>query len=281
MAYMQPESLEDAVRCLSRPGARPVAGGTDFYPALGEGLPDHDIVDLTRVNGLRDVAACPLGWEFGAAVTWTDILHAEMPPAFDGLKAAAREVGSVQIQNAGTLAGNICNASPAADGIPPLLTFDAHLALVGPRRTRRMPLSEFLLGPRKTALGAGEIVTAIYVGHTEPGTVSSFMKLGSRKYLVISIAMVAVLLRVEENRLRDVRISVGACSPVARRMTVLEDALNGQPVSVLNRPEMFAPRNMPELSPLSDVRGTSEYRLDAVGTLCRRALLDAVGKVGV
>ena len=280
MAYVQPDSLEDVLRCLSVPGARPVAGGTDFYPTLGEGLPNHDIVDLTRVEGLRGIGAGPLGWEFGAAATWTDLVRTKMPPAFDGLKAAAREVGSVQIQNAGTLVGNVCNASPAADGVPPLLTLDAELALLGPRRTRRLHLSEFLQGPRKTALADGEIVTSINIKHPKPGTASSFLKLGTRKYLVISIAMVAVVLRVEGGKLRDVRISVGACSPVATRLPALEDILNGRPVAVLDRREIFTGRSLAELSPLSDVRGTSDYRLDAAGTLCRRALLEAVRKAG-
>jgi CO/xanthine dehydrogenase FAD-binding subunit len=272
---MQPDSLEDAMRCLSASGARPVAGGTDFFPSLGDGLPNHDIVDLTRVEGLRGISSCPLGVEFGAATTWTDVVREDLPPAFDGLKAAAREVGSVQIQNSGTLAGNLCNASPAADGVPPLLTLNAELALLGPRRTRRLPLAEFLQGPRKTALLKGEIVTSVCVPKLEGNWTSSFLKLGSRKYLVISIAMVAVLLRMEGRTLREVRISIGACSPVAQRMTALEEALTGQSVSVLDRPGTFGPEMFRTLTPLNDVRGSAEYRLDAVAALCRRALKQA------
>ena len=278
MAYVQPDTLEDALRCLSVPGARPVAGGTDFYPALGEGLPNHDIVDLTRVDGLRGITHCPKGWEIGAATTWSDLIREDLPPAFDALKAAAREVGSVQIQNAATVAGNLCNASPAADGVPPLLTMNADVALLGPRRTRRMPLSEFLQGPRKTALGESEIITSIMIPRVADNRVSAFLKLGSRKYLVISIAMVAVLCHVENQRLRDVRISVGACSPVAQRMSDLETALTGQPVSVLDRREIFAPEMFGALSPLDDVRGSAAYRLDAVATLCQRALKQAVSE---
>lgn len=280
MAYLQPDSLEDALRDLAVPGARAVAGGTDFYPALGDGLPSHDIVDLTRVDGLRGISACDLGWNIGAATTWSDLLRADLPPLFDGLKAAAREVGSIQIQNSATIVGNLCNASPAADGVPPLLTLDADVAILGPRRTRRLPLSAFIHGPRQTALNPGEFVTAIAVHKSKGRPASSFLKLGSRKYLVISIAMVAVVLGVEDGKLQDPRISVGACSAVARRLHGLERALEGQPVSVLKRQGLIKPSHLRDLTPLSDVRGSSAYRLDAVRVLCQRALLDAAEKAG-
>jgi len=149
--YVRPTQIDEALEALS---ARPlivVAGGTDFYPArVGQPL-DDDVLDITAIDDLRVIEAGADYWRFPALVTWTNVINADLPPVFDGLKAAARDVGGVQIQNAGTLCGNVCNASPAADGMPPLLSLDASVELASASGTRVMPLEEFVLGNRKTA----------------------------------------------------------------------------------------------------------------------------------
>jgi CO/xanthine dehydrogenase FAD-binding subunit len=273
--YLQPETIEDAIDAASRNGARVVAGGTDLYPAWGDRLPEFDLVDLGRIGGLRTIERCPDGWLIGAGTTWSDLLRAALPPAFDGLKSAAREVGSVQIQNRATLVGNICNASPAADGVPPLLALDAVIVLVGPRGVRRAGLAEFIRGPRRTALREGEIVTGIFVPAAAGHLSSAFLKLGARRYLVISIAMVAVALRRDDgNRIRDARVAVGASSPVACRLPALEAALEGMRMSDLAA-DFLAPEHLAPLAPLTDVRASADYRTDAVAELCRRAVLAA------
>jgi len=124
MTLHRPESLDAALALLEGGGVL-LAGGTDVYPALRDGAPPAAMIDLTGVAALRGISRDGRGWRIGAATTWTDVIRADLPPSFDGLKLAAREVGSVQIQNAGTVAGNICNASPAADGVPALLTLEA------------------------------------------------------------------------------------------------------------------------------------------------------------
>lgn len=277
--YLRPHTIEDALDIVSRKGARIVAGGTDLYPALGDRPPDFDFVDLGRIEGLGEIGQCPEGWLFGARTTWSDILKADLPPAFAGLKAAAREVGSVQIQNRATLVGNLCNASPAADGAPPLMTLGAEVILVGPRGTRRVRVEDFVKGPRKTALRSGEIAMGLHVPRAVAEHRGAFVKLGARRYLVISIAMVAVTLRLDRlGLIRDARVAVGACSPVARRLPVLEAALDGAEPTALMREDFVKRSHLRRLAPVSDVRGSAAYRRDAVAELCRRAVLAALGK---
>ncbi|WP_226780124.1 FAD binding domain-containing protein [Oceaniglobus trochenteri] len=277
MGYSMPTHLDDALSALARHGdARIVAGGTDFFPALGEGPAPQTLIDVTRIDGLRGIAQTAEGWRIGAATSWSDILRAPLPPCFDALRAAAREVGSVQIQNSGTVAGNLCNASPAADGVPPLLALEAEVEIAGPAQTRRLPLSKFLLGVRKTALQKGEIVTAVHVPTQPDGMVSAFRKLGSRRYLVISIVMVAANLWAREGRIAGARVTVGAASPVAQRLPALEAALVGRPV---NDPGLTRPEHLAPLSPIADVRGSAEYRQEAVTELCDRAIRQALAHV--
>lgn len=266
--------MDEALGLLQGGDLRVVAGCTDFFPSQPMGGRCRDILDLTRVAGLRGVSATADGWRIGATTTWTDILRAPLPPAFDALKAAAREVGSIQIQNAGTLAGNICNASPAADGVPPLLALEAEVEVSSGAGMRVVPLARFITGVRATALQPGEMVTALHIPRAAGEGTSAFQKLGARKYLVISIAMVAVNLRAEGGRIAELRVAVGSCSPVAMRLPALEAALVGRRVDDFGTmdPAWFAP-----LAPLDDVRGSSAYRLSAVAELCARTIRNAAG----
>ncbi|MGL4525562.1 MAG: FAD binding domain-containing protein, partial [Aestuariivirga sp.] len=136
---------------LSGGAATLLAGGTDLYPAhVGRPLPRH-VVSLGRVTELRGISRHGAGFRLGGGTTWSEIAAANLPPAFDALRQAARDVGSIQIQNRGTIAGNLCNASPAADGVPPLLALDAAVELASANGTRQLPLSEFITGYRRTA----------------------------------------------------------------------------------------------------------------------------------
>ena len=271
MSYVAPATLEEALGVLGRGGAQVIAGGTDWFPAQGRTPLRETLLDVTRVAGLRGIERAENGWRIGAATTWSDVVRADLPGAFDGLRAAAREVGSAQIQNAGTVAGNLCNASPAADGVPPLLTLDAEVALASQDGGRVVPLSEFLSGPRRTALRAGEMVTELRIPTPPEGARGAFLKLGARRHLVISIVMVAALVVVEGGRVARARVAVGACSPVARRLPELEAALAGRRVSDLR----VAPDLLSGLAPISDVRGTEGYRLEAAAELVARAVTEA------
>src|SRR5690606_12010591 len=143
---------------------------------------------LDELRGVSETASHVV---IGARTTWTDLIRHPLPAAFDALKQAAREVGSVQIQNVASVAGNLCNASPAADGAPALLVLDAEVELRSRAGSRMLPLQDFILGNRRTAIEPGEIVTAIRIPKASIAGSSSFQKLGARRYLVISIAMAA------------------------------------------------------------------------------------------
>ncbi|MGX9350395.1 FAD binding domain-containing protein [Shimia sp. W99] len=274
--YHRPCNLKDALSVLAGGDVTLAAGCTDLFPATQAQEMPGAVLDLTAVEGLRGITRTEAGWRLGATTTWTDVLRAELPGGFDMLKAAAREVGSVQIQNAGTLAGNLCNASPAADGVPPLLALDAQVEVASVEGTRHVALSDFLIGVRQTALRPGEMVVAVHVPLGAGGGQSVFHKLGARRYLVISIAMVAARVVSEQGVIKDAAIAVGACSPAAQRLSRVENSLRGVPLrdaaATLRRVDID-----PALSPISDVRGSSTYREDVAFELVRRALLDLGG----
>ncbi|SMX33145.1 FAD binding domain-containing protein [Maliponia aquimaris] len=274
MGYLVAASLSEALEALGEPAAAVIAGGTDWFPAQGSRLPRGDLVDITRVPGLRGIARDTGGWRIGGATTWTDVIRANLPPAFDGLKAAAREVGSIQIQNAGTIAGNLCNASPAADGVPPLLTLGAVVELASTGGTRRMPLADFLIGPRQTARQPGEVLTALVIPDLPAAAQGAFLKLGARHYLVISIAMVAAVVTVDRGRVAQAAVAVGSCSATAQRLPALEAELAGRRVADLLAAGsgFVTPAHLAPLAPIADVRGSADYRMEAAATLCARAV---------
>ena len=276
--YLKPKTLEEAVGLLALPpGGQVLAGGTDFYPSLGERLPVGRLVDITALREIRGVTIGADEIRIGGLTTWTQVISTPLPPCFDGLKAAAREIGSVQIQNRGTLAGNLCNASPAADGVPPLLALDAEVELISSGGKRRLPLALFITGNRRTLRRPDEILEAVIVPRTIENGRSTFLKLGARRYLVISISMVAAVVQADvHGRVTSVRVAVGSCSAVARRLPALEQRL----VGLSARPGIGATvrsEDLSVLSPIDDVRATAEYRLDASLTLVRRALDMCVG----
>ena len=269
--FLRPTTLHEATQALAA-GGQVLAGGTDFFPALGTRPASGTIIDLTRVRELRGIHFGQDHIRIGGATTWSEIAAAPLPPCLNALRAAAREVGAVQIQNRATVAGNLCNASPAADGVPPLLILDAEVELSSASQLRRLPLKDFLVGNRKTQRRPDEILSSVIVPLTVSKASSVFLKLGARRYLVISIAMVAAIISVDHSgRVDAARIAVGSCAATAKRLLELERVLVGQPFNG----DLSAIANvlhLNELSPIDDVRATAAYRRDAVLTLVRRAI---------
>jgi CO/xanthine dehydrogenase FAD-binding subunit len=276
--YHRAHSLDDALERLRGSRWRVIAGGTDIYPALADGQPVRDdMLDIAGLTALRGIRHDPEagGWRIGALTTWTDVVRATgLPPWFEALRQAAREVGGIQIQTVGTVAGNLCNASPAADGVPPLLVLDAVVEIAGPAGRRTQPLAAFLLGVRRTTLAPDELVTGVFVPDPPPGLTgtSGFLKLGTRHSLVISIAMVAVVLwRDAAGTVVRAGVSVGSCAPVARRLTALEGRLVGAgPTDDLSA--RVRPGDADGLDPIDDIRASAAYRREAALTLVRRVL---------
>lgn len=280
-AYHQPQSLHKALELLAAGDAQIIAGATDVYPAR---VPDRAWarpaastcwVDISRVPELAGIRQTASGWRLGAGVTWADIQASSLPPAFDALRAASAEVGGLQIQHRATLTGNLCNASPAADGVPALLCLEAEVELQSLSGERRLPLAQFITGNRQTLRAPDELVTAVHIPHSDltRGGRSAFHKLGARRYLVISIVMAAAVVTTDSmQRVESISLAVGACSPVATRLRGLEQALINQPLdaSII---DVVAAEHFADLSPIDDVRASGEYRLQqARNAVCQLLL---------
>jgi CO/xanthine dehydrogenase FAD-binding subunit len=279
--FLQPASLSAAIDLLAQHQGRLLAGGTDFFPGLTVAPEARPIIDISRLPELSAIRSEGDHIRLGAGATWSEIVAAPLPAGFDALKAAAREIGSIQIQNRGTIGGNLCNASPAADSVPPLLTLDALVEIAAASGNRRMPLADFIHGNRRTALKPGEILTAVLVPRLVAERFAThFVKLGARRYLVISIAMIAVALeRAADGAIARAHVAIGSCSAVAQRLPQVESALIGAR-SVGDIAGAVTPNRLAALSPIDDVRATADYRRDAAATLIRRAAQDCFVKSG-
>ena len=270
-AYLRPITQSEALAALAQGRLTVLAGGTDYYPSrVGKPLAD-DILDISAIASLRGIHDEGSRWRIGATTSWSDIIAAGLPPLFDGLTLAAREIGGVQIQNAGTIGGNLCNASPAADGVPPLLALDARVEFADTAGSASVALADFILDNRKTVLRRQQLVTAILIPKPTHPARSHFVKLGARKYLVVSIVIVAATLEVDAGRVSAARVAVGSCSAVAQRLPLLEAALIGQRCDA-SLGKHAGLGHLAPLAPIDDVRASREYRLDAGLTLVRRVL---------
>ena len=277
--YEKPHTLDVALDMLASGGWTVLSGGTDVFPGLTDaqawGRPGPQrILDISGIGELGGIEIRDDEVRLGARATWTEMIEADLPPYFNTLKAAGREVGGVQIQNRGTIAGNICNASPAADGVPALIALDADVELSGQGGIRRLAVAEFIQGNRRTALQDGELVTAIYVPRRSSRALSNFLKLGARRYLIISIAMVAVVVDIDKSgAINHAGVAIGSCSEVAQRLNSLEENMIGrwpeEDLSALVTRDTLSP-----LSPIDDIRADAAYRMDAAQRLVQRALAD-------
>jgi CO/xanthine dehydrogenase FAD-binding subunit len=266
--YLRPVTLEAAIALLAERPRTILAGGTDHFPARVLASPDEDILDIGALPDLRGITRRGDHWWLPCRTTWSELIETPLPPAFDALKAAARQVGGMQVQNAATLVGNVCNASPAADGIPCLLALDASIELVSPRGRRVLSLDAFVHGPRQTARRPDEIALGLRIPIIE-NAASSFEKLGARRYLVISIAMVAAVATFDAaGRIVRASVAVGACAPRARRLPALEAALIGARPD----PALVCENHLAPLAPIDDARATATYRRAAALELLRRAI---------
>lgn len=277
--HLRPASLDEALDALAAAEGRPtvVAGGTEFHPdraphdGWGRPMP-RDVLDIRDVAGLGRIERRDGRTRIGALVTWAEVAAADLPPVLGALKAAADLVGDVQVRGRGTLVGNLCNASPVADGIPPLLIVDATVEAASRRGERSIPLADFVLGKGRTALWPDEIATAVTVRDGPAGCRTAFAKRGSTSWRVVSMAMVAGLVRTgSDGRIAEARFAVGACTPVACRLPALEDDLVGREPG----PDLAALVSPPHLAPLAaidDARATAAERTAAVGDLLRDVL---------
>jgi CO/xanthine dehydrogenase FAD-binding subunit len=255
---LTPRTLEEALRLKSEtPGAVPIEGGTDVMVEL-----NFDRARPPALLNLNEVAELK-GWSrengmlrLGASLTYDEAMETPLAELLPALAEASRTVGSPQIRNRGTIGGNLGTASPAGDALPPLLIEDAEVELASVRGSRRMPVREFLVGPKRNALGEDELITAVLV---EPsGAPQTFMKIGPRNAMVIAVCSLALSADRERGELRA---SFGSAGPVTGLVT-----------GSLEERESFPDLVSEAASPIDDVRGTAQYRRHALRVLTARAL---------
>jgi carbon-monoxide dehydrogenase medium subunit len=274
--YQRPERLADAVQLLAEhgPAARVLAGGTDLIVGmrLGKYAP-RLIIDLKRIADL------PAGIEespSGLAVTATTVMAGitgdeRVRRRFPALAEAAQTVGSLQIRHRATLAGNVCNASPAADTVPALLLYGAVVVTAGPDGDRRIPLRQFILGPRLTALRAGELVRAIELPWPDAGSGSAFVRLTRRR----GVDLATISLCCSVSPAGEVRFSFGAVAPVPFLVSDDSGALVDPAADPATRDQVLAGLSA-RASPISDLRAGADYRRAMLVVLSRRALRTAL-----
>ncbi len=273
--YERPTTLAEAFELLSAPdgGVNALAGGTDLLVGLRNGaIRPRVVVDLKHIRELAPVIrADEDGVSIGANAVLAQVTASEgVRRDFPALVESAAVVGSVQIRHRATLAGNLCNASPAADTVPALLAYGANVVICGPRGERRVPVEDFILGPRKTVLTSGEIVTAIILPTPRPGTGAAFARLTRRRGVDLAILSVCCLVDPEG----EVRFGLGAVGP--RPFLVCDSAAGGVGSAA---DERFAAL-VASASPITDVRASRDYRQAMIAVLARRTLATAIERSG-
>ncbi|ABG05748.1 molybdopterin dehydrogenase, FAD-binding protein [Rubrobacter xylanophilus DSM 9941] len=278
MEFVQPLDWEEALEVkASRPEARPIFGGTDVMVELNFGRARPEVVmDLTRVPELREWGEEDGRLRVGAGVTYTRIIE-ELKGRLPGLAMASRTVGSPQIRNRGTVGGNLGTASPAGDALPPLYVCGAEVEVASVRGVRRVPVEEFVTGPKRNALRDDELILSFVL--PEAGGPQQYAKIGPRNAMVIAVCSLGLALHPER---REVGVCIGSAGPTPIRAREAEGFIRG----VLEEEDLWESRGRlgePALArfgelvagaarPISDVRGTAEYRRHAVGVLARRVL---------
>ena len=216
--------------------AAPIAGGTDIIPGFHQeanrfaGL--RTLIDINQIPDLKKIRITNSGASIGAAVTFADILgHQKLATHYPLLAKAASTIGSVQIRNRATIAGNFVNNAPCADSVPPLLVYDARIRIRSRNKERELSLSEFLLKPYRTQLQPDELVTEILLPVAPRGYRGDFYKLGRRRGVAISRITLSVLLQIRSDRVNDMRLASGAVTPIGKRFYDLESASAGKKIS--------------------------------------------------
>lgn len=273
--YHEPNSLAAAVQLLAELGtsAKVLAGGTDLIIQMEQRLytPQH-IVNAMRIPELKGIRTTTDSIVIGAATSLREIetsnlLREKVPVLCESVST----IGSIQIRNLATLGGNLCNAAPSADTAPPLLVLDAQARIIGTQGERVLPLASFFKGPRQTALLPDELLTAIEIPDPPKGFQALYYKQSPRYAMDIAIVGVAVGVTRNNGTCEDVRISLGAVAPTPLRVPEAEAVLNGQ-APIAERIQQAAQISRERSKPITDVRGSADYRRAMVETLVRRGL---------
>ncbi|MGE5302168.1 MAG: FAD binding domain-containing protein [Alphaproteobacteria bacterium] len=279
--YLSPQSVQEACALLAQYGnrAKVLAGGSDVLVKMKDGLigPAY-LVSLKKLDSLRSIRyERDTGVIIGARATHNEVMNNSiLQEKYRSVCEAAHSMAADQIRNIGTVGGNLVNAVPSADLPPILIALDAQARIVGPSRARTIALEEFFLGPGKTVLENGEILTEIIIPD-QPTTGSNYIKFGLRRAGALAVAGVASSVTVRDGVFQDVRIVLGAVAPTPMRARQAENVLRSKKISrdLINEAGKIAAA---ESKPINDVRGSIEYRRNLIDVLTRRSLMAAIEK---
>jgi carbon-monoxide dehydrogenase medium subunit len=278
--YHAPRTLAEAVKLMETlDNAKPVIGGTDLVPLLREAAcrPSHlvDLNNVAELNYLReeDGFIC-----IGATATHGQVSASELMRRALAVVEAVSRIGSPQIRNRGTLAGNLCNASPAADSAPPLLVYDAEVKIVSSDDTAIVPLPELFAGPKINCLEPNELVTEIRFPVPPESSSSSFKRIARRKAFTLSVVSAAAYVEMDGAVCSEARVAFGSVAETPIRAPEVEEILAGKEMDSQTI-SVAAEAAKRSVAPITDVRGTAEYRRDMCGVLLKRALHTAVGRL--
>ncbi len=278
LQYHRPSSVEEAVAILKRGDARALSGGTDLIPQLREGRRSvRHIVDLKHIGELTALSRGNEGsWRVGAATPIGTLgKNMEFAREHAALLASARLIGSLQIQNRASIGGNICNAAPSADAVPLAICLGAQAEIAGPEGRRRAPVESIATAPGRTSLGASEILVAIHLPALDArSSRGAYLRFTPRREMDIAIAGAAAFIKLDrKGAIGEARIALASVAPVPLLAEKAQRALIGHTPS----PALFAEAGAlaaTEAKPISDTRGSADYRRHLVAVLTKRALTD-------
>jgi carbon-monoxide dehydrogenase medium subunit len=274
--YVCPEAIEDAVAAMAAGNARALAGGTDLIPQLREGRRRAArVVDLKRIPELNTVEQTPDGGiTIGAAANATFVArHAAVARSYPAIADSARLIGGVQIQNRASLGGNICSAAPSADAVPSLICHDACAVIMGPRGRRELPVERLFQGPGRTTLEADEILVSIVLPPPQPSSAADYQRFTPRREMDIAIAGAGAWIRLApDGTIAGARIALASVAPTPMRAPSAERRLMGERPSrgLFEEAGRLAAA---DAQPISDTRGSADYRRNLVSVLAARALI--------
>lgn len=279
--YTAASSVEEAVQAIGG-GARPVAGGTDLVVGARQGkkpLPGA-LVAIHGIDSLRGISAAGAGLRLGALATHEEIeSHPVVRERFTGLADASAIVGSRATRANGTIGGNVMNASPAMDTGAPLICLGATAVLQGPGGTRQIAVEELFTGPGKTVASPDELLIAVDLPAPAAGTGSAYVRLEYRRQMEIAIVGAAAAVTIEGGKVTSARVAITALAPTIHRIAAAEEALVGSDGG-RDAAAAAAAAAAAGAAPISDVRGSADYRRAMAAVIARRAIEAAVARAG-
>jgi len=281
--YSVPSDLDEAIALLSSPGARVLAGGTDLVVQMRERRREvRHVIDVKRLSELNRLEQEADGSiRLGAAMSATALGRHHALREFPAIVQAAQMIGSYQIQNRATLGGNICNAAPSADSVPPLICHGAQAEIAGPAGRRRIALESLFVGPGRTCLSPQEILVSIKLPAPPARSAGSYLRFTPRREMDIAVAGAGAWLHLDDRgNVIDGRVALAAVGPTPLRAARAETCMRGERLTAA-LVEEAAKLAVHDARPISDTRGSAEYRLELTRTLTRRALLNCGRALGL